>query len=74
MHAQRPVLAAIVAALVLAACTEPVPPDKQQPPEPQATELRDATQAPLDKAKAVDAQVEDAARQQRDAIDAQAGG
>ena len=79
MHAMRPAIAAFAAALALVACTEPVPPDKQDPPEPQAqapqaTELRDAIQAPIDKAKAVDAQVQDAAQRQRDAIEAQTGG
>ena len=79
MPAPRPALAALAAALVLAACNKPVPPDKQEPPEPQAqapqaTELRDAIQAPIDKARAVDAQVQDAAQQQRDAIEAQTGG
>jgi hypothetical protein len=70
-------LAALAATFALAACNEPVPPDKQDPPEPQApqaTELRDAIQAPIDKARAVDTQVKDAAQQQRDAIEAQAGG
>lgn len=79
MRATRPAAAAIAAALALAACTEPVPPDKQDPPEPQAhapqaTGLRDAIQAPIDQARAVDAQMQDAAQQQRDAIEAQAGG
>jgi hypothetical protein len=77
MHAPRPALAALAAAFVLAACSKPVPPDKQDPPEPQAvqaTELRDAIQAPIDEARAVDAQVQDAAQQQRDAIEAQTGG
>ena len=76
MHATRLSVAAALS-LALAACTEPVPPDKQQPPEPQAprsTELRDAIHAPVHKAQAVDAQVQDAARQQQAAIDAQTGG
>ena len=59
----------------------PEPPPTDQPPEPQAavatpaaeqhTELRDAIQAPQDKARAVEGQVEQAADAQRDAIDAQ---
>lgn len=45
-------------ALALAACSDPVPvpdPDPDPLPEPQATALRDTIQAPIDKAKAVDA-------------------
>jgi hypothetical protein len=68
---------AVATTLALAACTKPVPPDKQDPPEPQApqaTQLRDTIQVPIDKAQAVDAQVQDAAKQQQAAIDAQTGG
>ncbi|HEU4991918.1 MAG TPA: hypothetical protein VFT52_05465 [Luteimonas sp.] len=38
-----------------------------------ATELRDAIRQPIDRAKAVDGQVEDAAAKQRAAVDAQSG-
>ncbi len=69
---------ALVALLLAAACSKPEPPDKDQPPEPQAaaqhTQLRDAIQAPIDRAKAVGPAVQDAAQQQRDQIDAQTGG
>lgn len=64
-------------ALLLVACSRPEPPPTDQPPEPQAeshTELRDAIQQPLDKARAVEQTVEDAAEQQREEIDAQTGG
>jgi hypothetical protein len=67
--------------LACAACSKPEPPKKEQPPEPQAqapvethTELRDAIQAPIDRAKAVEPEVLDAAKKQRDDIDAQTGG
>lgn len=67
--------------LACAACSKPEPPKKDQPPEPQAqapvethTELRDAIQAPIDRAKAVSPEVLDAAKKQRDEIDAQTGG
>ena len=63
--------------LACSACSKPEPPKKEQPPEPraqQATELRDAIQAPIERAKAVEPQVLDAAKQQEDAIDAQTGG
>jgi hypothetical protein len=67
--------------LACGACSKPEPPKKDQPPEPQAqapvethTELRDAIQAPIDRAKAVDPEVQDAAKKQRDEIDAQTSG
>lgn len=63
------------------ACSKPEPPEKEQPPEPQAqraaqmrdTQLRDAIQAPIQKAQGVEVQVLDAAQQQREAIDAAGG-
>jgi hypothetical protein len=69
---------AVIPLLLATACSKPKPPDKDQPPEPQAaeqhTQLRDAIQAPIDRAKAVSPAVQDAAQQQRDQIDAQTGG
>lgn len=56
-------LAPLAACLLLAACTDPTPTETPEPPEPQAeaapaegqhTELRDAMQAPLDKARAAE--------------------
>ena len=65
----------LLLALSCAACTQPVPPPTEQKPEPQAhAELRDAIQAPIDKAKAVEGTTQDAADKQRAAIDAAAGG
>jgi hypothetical protein len=63
------------AMLTLAACSKPQPPDKEQPPEPQAqhTELRDAIQAPIQKAEKVEDDVLKAADEQRAAIEAQGG-
>lgn len=65
----------------IAACT-PQPPPTDKPPEPQAaaatpaaeqhTELRDAIQAPQDKARATEDQVQQAADAQRAVIEAQA--
>ena len=60
-----------------AACSQPEPPKKDKPPEPQAeqhTELRDTIQRPIEKAKGVESQVLDAAKKQQDDIDAQTGG
>jgi len=62
--------------VVLAAC-RPEPPPTERPPEPQAqahTELRDAIQAPQDKARAVEKTLQDDADRQRAQIDAAEGG
>ena len=61
--------------LTLCACSKPTPPDPERPVEPQAadTRLRDAMQAPVDKAKAAEADVQRAAAAQRAAIDAAGG-
>lgn len=70
-------LAALFAAL--AACSDPLPPPKPEPDdkpiEPQTgqTGLRDAIQAPIEKAQDVQTQVLDAAGQQRAAIDDEGG-
>ncbi|MFT3754818.1 MAG: hypothetical protein QM769_02535 [Pseudoxanthomonas sp.] len=58
--------------MTLAAC-QPQPPPTEQPPVPQAqahTELRDAIQAPQNKARAVEDTMQQAADQQREQIDA----
>jgi len=66
-------------ALMLAACSRPEPPEKERPPVPKAgaqtrhTELRDAIQAPQDKARAVEGAVDEAAKAQREAIEAAGG-
>ena len=66
--------------LLLAGCSKPEPPEKERPPEPKAsteprhTELRDAIQAPIDKAKSAEQTTLDAAEKQRAEIDAQTGG
>ncbi len=69
-------LALAVGAAALAAC-RPEPPPTERPPEPQArahTELRDAIQAPQDKARAVEKTLQDDAARQRAQIDAAEGG
>jgi hypothetical protein len=55
------------------ACTRPPDPPTDAPPEPQATGLRDAIQAPIDKARAVEDSLQDAADRQRAEIDAAGG-
>ncbi len=70
---------ALTAALSLGACSEPEAPDKEQPPEPQAstagdaTDMRDAIQAPIDKAKAAEQAIQDAAQAQDAAVEAAGG-
>lgn len=57
---------------LLDACQREMP-DTERPPEPQATthtELRDAIQQPLDKARAVEQTLQQAADQQRKQVDA----
>ncbi|MBB1087734.1 hypothetical protein H4F99_04445 [Lysobacter sp. SG-8] len=70
-------LTGIIALAILAsACSKPQAPDKEQPPEPQAptaTGMRDAIQAPIDRAKAAGDAVQDAADAQDAAIEAAGG-
>ena len=85
MSIRARVLTACVAPALLAcaACSRPEPPPTDQPPEPQAdaapadgerhTQLRDAIQRPIDKARAVEDVTLDAAERQRAEIDAQTG-
>ncbi len=68
-------------ALLATACRAPEPPPTDEPPEPQAsasttpsgTELRDAMRAPIQRAQAVEAQVQ-AAADRTDAAEADAAG
>jgi hypothetical protein len=64
---------ALIAFAACSACTPPEPPPTDEPPEPQATQLRDAIQAPIEKAKAVEDQVQDAADERRAEIEAAGG-
>jgi len=59
--------------LALAGCRAE-PPSTERPPEPQAhTELRDAIQQPLDKARAVEQTLQQAAEAQQKQVDAAEG-
>ena len=64
----------LLALLALSAC-KPTPPDPERPVEPQArhTELREAIHEPLDKAKAVEDALQNAAEAPRAAIEAAGG-
>ncbi|MEI2453396.1 hypothetical protein [Lysobacter firmicutimachus] len=64
---------AVAALGALAGCTKPQPPDKERPVEPQATQLRDAIQQPIDQAKSSEDAVDQGAQRQRDAIEAAGG-
>lgn len=64
---------AMLALALLAGCSKPEPPEKERPVEPQATQLRDAMQAPLEQARAAQAEAKKAADAQRAAIDAAEG-
>ena len=69
--------AATLAVLAAVAGCTPEPPEKERPPEPQAaanTHLRDAIQAPLDRARQVEVDTQQAAEAQREAIEAATGG
>ena len=73
----RTTILGLAALLCCVACSKPEAPDSERPPEPtaaQATEVRDAIRQPIDRAAAVEGQVQDAAAQQAAAIDAQTGG
>lgn len=70
---------AVVVLVGQTACSKPTIPDHDDRPEPQAsvpaapTELREAMQRPVDKAKTAQAGIDAAAERQRDAIDAATG-
>lgn len=64
----RLLLGALTVAMLLGGCSKP--PDKERPVEPQATQLRDAMQAPVEQARAAQADAAKAAEAQREAIEA----
>lgn len=69
-----PACCAVLLLATLAACSKPQPPEKERPVEPQAAQhadMREAIQAPIDKARDVQANTKKAAEAQRAAIDAQ---
>lgn len=74
LHRRR--LAIAFAATVLAACSPPPPPEEERRPEPQAQDAQaksaivEYADSYKDRARATEAQVKDAAEQQRAQIDA----
>ena len=72
----KPFLFAVVATLLLAGCDAPDPAPDEGVPDPQAaqaTELRDAINEPLDKAKAVEAADAERAADRDAALEAAGG-
>lgn len=67
------VAASAALAAALAACSKPQPPEKERPVDPQATQMRDAIQKPIEQAKGVEHSVDQGAQQTRDAVEAQGG-
>ena len=75
---------ALLCACVLVACSKPEPPEKDRPVEPQAKvaarpygnphAMRDAIQAPIERAKSAEDVTLEAARKQQASIDAQMAG
>lgn len=63
-------LSAAIALAGCVACSPPVTPPDDKPPEPQASAPGEAIRAPVDKAKAVGDTAQAAARQRLDAADA----
>ena len=66
----RTSLPVLFAALLGCTACSPPPQPVDGPPEPQATELRDAIQAPLDRARSVEDLVQDADAARRQELDA----
>jgi len=62
--------AVLLLSLACGACSHPPQPPTEQKPDPQATQLRDAIQRPLDQANAANKATEDAAAKQQAEIDA----
>lgn len=66
-------IAMLLTSMLLAACSKPQPPEKERPVEPQATQLRDAMQAPLQQAHDAQTKAQEADEAKRQAIDAAGG-
>lgn len=66
----RTLVCAMTLLVLLAGCSKPKPPEKERPVEPQATQLRDAMQAPIEEARKAQEEAKAAAEAQRAAIDA----
>lgn len=79
MHILTKLTFTLAAALALGACSDPAPTPTPDPPEPQTaaaaaaeehTELRDAMQAPLEKAESVEVTLQESAAARDEALEA----
>ena len=77
MHILTKLAFTLATTLALAACSDPAPTPTPDPPEPQTTasadghtELRDAMQAPLEKAESVEVTLQDTAAERDEALEA----
>lgn len=77
MHILTKLTFTLAATLALAACSDPAPTPTPDPPEPQTaataeehTELRDAMQAPLEKAESVEVTLQESAAARDEALEA----
>lgn len=68
-----PLLAAALVLGTCAGCSKPKPIPTEVPPEPQATQLRDSIQAPIDRAKAVEGMLQDGEAKRRAEMEANGG-
>jgi hypothetical protein len=64
---------ALAALLLCAACSKPAPPETDRPPEPQADAAQATIRQPIDRARAVQGEVDAGATKQRAGVDAQTG-
>jgi hypothetical protein len=62
--------AVLLLSLACGACSRPPQPPTEQKPDPQAAQLREAIQRPIDQAKAADKATQDADAKQRAELDA----
>lgn len=79
MHILTKLTFTLAAALALGACSDPAPTPTPDPPEPQTaataaaeghSELRDAMQAPLEKAESVEVTLQESAAARDEALEA----
>lgn len=76
MHILTTLTFTLAAGLALCGCSDPAPTPTPDPPEPQTaaaeahTELRDAMQAPLEKAQSVEVTLQDDAAERDAALEA----
>jgi len=63
----RVLIPVLLSAVALAGCQRPAPPNPERPPQPQAQAVAKAINQPLDRAKAVQKTLDEAAESERKA-------